>query len=119
MTTPKQRLISILQKNFDLQMKSICTNFYLTEEQTDDFLNIMKEQELAAEVVTNAYVLNMTDEELEDYVSAVEKMYMYQDKLGSNISQITSDVVTRFMEHNNEVLSKMIQDNIDTLEDIE
>ena len=112
MTTPKQRLINILQNNIDTQIEGICSNLLLTTEQSQEFLKLTKEQELAAEVVTNAYVLNMTEDEMEDYVSAVEKIYSYQEKLGTTMLEASEDVITRFLEHNQATLLKMVEENL-------
>lgn len=117
MTTPKQRLIKIMQNNIDNQIEAVCTTLLLTPEQSQEFLKLTKEQELAAEVVTNAYVLNMTEEEMGDYVSAVEKIYSYQEKLGTTMIEASEDVITRFLEHNQATLLKMVEENLPDIEE--
>uniref|UniRef100_A0AB39AJK7 Uncharacterized protein n=1 Tax=Vibrio phage P018-4 TaxID=3229728 RepID=A0AB39AJK7_9CAUD len=117
MTTPKQRLINIIQNNVDIRIKNILENTLLTPEQSQEFLNLTKEKELAAEIVTNTYVLNMTEEEMEDYVSAVEKIYSYQEKLGTTMLEASEDVITRFLENNRPLLLKMIEENLPDVEE--
>lgn len=117
MTTSKQRLINIIQNNVDIRIKNILENTLLTPEQSQEFLNLTKEKELAAEIVTNTYVLNMTEEEMEDYVSAVEKIYSYQEKLGTTMIEASEDVITRFLEHNRPLLLKMVEENLPDVEE--
>ena len=117
MTTSKQRLINIIQNNVDIRIKNILENTLLTPEQSQEFLNLTKEKELAAEIVTNTYVLNMTEEEMEDYVSAVEKIYSYQEKLGTTMIETSEDVITRFLEHNRPLLLKMVEENLPDVEE--
>lgn len=112
MTTPKQRLIKIIQKNIDARISNVFANFFLTPEQTQEIIALSKEQDLSAEVVTNAYVLNMTDEEMEDYVSAVEKVSSYQEKIGTTVAESTEKVMERFIEANQQVFLKMFEDNL-------
>lgn len=108
MTTPKQRLIKIIQSNIDTHIENVFASFYLTPEQTQELITLSKEQDLAAEVVTNAYVLNMSDEEMEDYVTAIEKVYSYQEKVGATIVDSTEKVMERFMETNQQVFLKNV-----------
>lgn len=117
MTTPKQRLIKIIQSNIDTHIENVFASFYLTPEQTQELITLSKEQDLAAEVVTNAYVLNMSDEEMEDYVTAIEKVYSYQEKVGATIVDSTEKVMERFMETNQQVFLKMFEDNLPDDED--
>lgn len=117
MTTPKQRLIKIIQSNIDTHIENVFANFFLTPEQTQELITLSKEQDLAAEVVTNAYVLNMSDEEMEDYVTAIEKVYSYQEKVGATIVDSTEKVMERFMETNQQVFLKMVEDNLPDDED--
>ena len=111
MKTPKQRLIALVQKNIETKLKPVGDLLGFTEEQLKEFTEMANEQELAAEVVTNAYVLNFTDEELEEYVTLAEKLSMFEDKI--NLAFAASEsVINRFIETNSAKLTEMLAANI-------
>ena len=111
MKTPKQRLVAIVQRNIETKLKPVGDLLGFTEEQLKEFVEMASEQDLAAEIVTNAYVLNFTDEELEEYVTLTEKLYLLEDKI--NIAFAASgSVIDRFIEANTVKLTEMVAANI-------
>lgn len=111
MKTPKQRLVAIVQKNVETKLKPVGDLLGFTEEQLQEFVEMASEQDLAAEIVTNAYVLNFTDEEMEEYVTLVEKLYLFEDK--TNLAFAASEsVIDRFIEANTVKLTDMVAANI-------
>lgn len=111
MKTPKQRLVSIVQRNIETKLEPVGNLLGFTDEQLKEFVEMASEQNLAAEIVTNAYVLNFTDEELEEYVTLVEKLYLFEDKTKPALVA-TENVINRFIETNTVKLTEMVAANI-------
>ena len=110
MKTPKQRLVAIVQKNIETKLKPVGDILGFTEDQLKEFVEMASEQNLAAEIVTNAYVLNFTDEELEEYATLAEKLYSFEDK--TNLAHVASEsVINRFIETNTVKLTEMVAAN--------
>lgn len=111
MKTPKQRMIDIVQKNVETKLKPVGDLLGFTEDQLKEFVEMASEQGLAAEIVTNAYVLNFTDEELEEYVTLAEKLYLFEDKINLAFAA-SGSVIDRFIEANTAKLTEMVAANI-------
>ena len=107
MKTPKQRLVSIVEEDTEQALHSISKMLYLTEDQLKEIIKLSKEQGLAAEVVTNSFVVMMTDEELEEYVTAVELVRSKSSTLQDSVSK----VMQLFSENNMEVFEKFQKEN--------
>lgn len=107
MKTPKQRLIEIIEEDAEQALHAISKMLYLTEDQLKEIIELSKEQELAAEVVTNSFVVMMTDEELEEYVTAVELVRSKSSTLQDSVSK----VMQIFSENNMGIFEKFQKEN--------
>jgi len=111
MKTPKQRLIAIVEEDSESSILNMCKMLYLTEEQVHKILELSREQELAAEIVTNTFTLDMTEEELKAYVEALE---LIRSK-SATLQETVVKVMQSFTEHNIETIKSFQEDNQKTL----
>lgn len=120
MTTPKQRLINIMQEQLVSSLDTTMEYLFIRDDKKEEFKNLLLESSVTAEIVTNTYILNMNDEELEEYVSAVETVTKYHNKLGDTIQTTNHKVMQGFIEDNIDKIQEMqIEFDDNCLEDIE
>jgi len=107
MTTPKQRLINIIQEQVVTSLDTTLQYLFIREDKQDDFKKLLLESSIVSEIVTNTYLMNMTDEELEEYVTAVEVVSKYHNKLGETIQSTNHKVMQSFIEDNIDKIKEM------------